>query len=134
MRRLLPVNLDLALLVLRLVLATAMLYHGIAKVTNFGGAVGFMTSLDIPAPTLVAAFALLVEVVGGLLILVGVASDIAGLLFAVDMVGAIVTVHWANGFDFAKGGWEHPFTLLGMALAIALAGPGTLALGKAVRR
>ncbi|MGH7534967.1 MAG: DoxX family protein, partial [Gemmatimonadales bacterium] len=60
-------------------------------------------------------------------------TDLSGLLFAVDMAGAIVTVHWANGFDFAKGGWEHPFTLLGMALAIGLAGPGTLSLGRAVR-
>jgi len=134
MRRLLPVNLDLALLVLRLVLAAVMLYHGIAKVTNFGGAVGFMTSLNLPAPALVAGFTLLVEVVGGGLMLVGVATDIAGLLFAVDMAGAIVFLHWANGFDFAKGGWEHPFTLLGMALAIALAGPGTLSLGRAVGR
>jgi len=134
MRRLLPVNLDLALLVLRLVLAAVMLYHGIGKVANFGGAVGFMTSLGIPAPALVAGFALLVEVVGGLLMLVGVATDIAGLLFAVDMAGAIVFLHWAIGFDFAKGGWEHPFTLLGMALAIALAGPGTLSLGRAVGR
>ena len=45
------------------------------------------------------------------------------------MIGAIAVVHWANGFDFTKGGWEHPFTVLAMALALALAGPGGYAVG-----
>jgi putative oxidoreductase len=124
MRRYLPLNLDLALLVLRLALAAILLYHGLPKVMNFGPTVGAFQSMHIPAPTLTAVFAILAEVIGGILILLGVAVDLAGLLVVVDMLGAIVTVHWANGFDFAKGGWEHPFTVLVLGLAIALAGPG----------
>jgi putative oxidoreductase len=130
MRRYLPLNLDVALLVLRLALAAVLLYHGVPKLMNFGATVAAFQSMNIPAPTLTAGFALLSEVIGGLLILLGVAVDIAGLLVIVDMVGAIATVHWANGFDFTKGGWEHPFTVLAMALALALAGPGDYALGK----
>jgi putative oxidoreductase len=124
MRRYLPVNLDLALLILRLVLAAVLLYHGLPKLLNFGATVGAFQSMNIPAPSATAGFALLSEVVGGILILLGVAVDIAAILVVIDMLGAIALVHWANGFDFTKGGWEHPFTVLGLALALAFAGPG----------
>lgn len=124
MRRYLAVNLDVALLVLRLALAAVLLYHGIPKLFNFGGTVTAFESMNIPAPTLSVVFAILAEVVGGILILLGVAVDLAGILVVIDMLGAIFTVHWAAGFDFTKGGWEHPFTVLAMALALAFAGPG----------
>jgi putative oxidoreductase len=129
MRRYLPLNLDVALLVLRLALAAILLYHGLPKLMNFGATAGAFQSMNIPAPTFAAGFALISEVIGGILILLGVAVDIAGLLVIIDMIGAIAFVHWANGFDFTKGGWEHPFTVLAMALTLALAGPGSYALG-----
>ena len=129
MRRYLPQNLDVALLVLRLALAAVLLYHGLPKIMNFGATVSGFQTMNIPAPTLTAAFAVLSEVVGGILILLGVAVDLAGLLVIIDMLGAIVTVHWASGFDFTKGGWEHPFTVLVMALTLALAGPGDYSVG-----
>jgi putative oxidoreductase len=130
MRRFLPYNPDLARLILRLALAAVLLYHGIPKWLNFGATVVAFEGMGLPAPQLTAAVALLAEVGGGLLILLGVAVDIAGLLVILDMLGAIILVHWAHGFDFAKGGWEHPFTVLAMALTLALAGPGRLAVGK----
>jgi putative oxidoreductase len=129
MGRYLPLNLDAALLILRLALAAVLLYHGLPKVMNFGATVGAFQSMNVPAPTLTAAFAILSEVIGGILILLGVAVDIAGLLVIIDMLGAIFTVHWDAGFDFTKGGWEHPFTVLSMALTLALAGPGDYSLG-----
>ncbi len=124
MRRYLPVNLDLALLILRLVLAAVLLYHGLPKLMNFGATTAAFQNMNIPAPTLTAGYALIAEVIGGILILLGIAVDIAAILVVIEMLGAIALVHWANGFDFTKGGWEHPFTVLGIALALALAGPG----------
>ena len=124
MRRYLPVNLDLALLVLRVALAAVLLYHGVPKLMNFGATVGAFQSMNIPAPSVTAGFAVIAEVIGGILILIGIAVDIAALLVIIEMLGAIALVHWANGFDFTKGGWEHPFTVLCMALALAFAGPG----------
>jgi putative oxidoreductase len=129
MRRFVPYNHDLALLILRLALAAILLYHGVPKLMNFGATVAAFQGMGLPAPSLTAAFALLAEVLGGLLILVGVMVDLAGLLVVIDMLGAIVLVHWPNGFDFTKGGWEHPFSVLAMALALALAGPGRFAVG-----
>jgi putative oxidoreductase len=129
MRRYLPLNLDLALLVLRLALAAVLLYHGLPKLMNFGATVSGFETMNVPAPTLTAAFALLSEVVGGILILLGIAVDLAGILVVIDMLGAIFAVHWGAGFDFTKGGWEHPFTVLAMALTLALAGPGDYSVG-----
>jgi putative oxidoreductase len=129
MRRYIPLNLDVALLVLRLALAAVLLYHGLPKIMNFGATVGGFQSMNIPAPTLTAVFAIIAEVIGGILILLGIAVDLAGLLVVIDMLGAISTVHWGAGFDFTKGGWEHPFTVLAIALALALAGAGDYSVG-----
>jgi putative oxidoreductase len=129
MRRYLPFNLDLALLILRLALAAVLLFHGLPKVMNFGATVAAFQSMNVPAPTLTVAFAILSEVGGGILLLLGIAVDLAGLLVVIDMLGAIFAVHWPKGFDFTNGGWEHPFTVLIMALAVALAGPGRLRIG-----
>ena len=128
MRRVVPINLDLALLALRVVLAAVMLAHGLQKVTGFAGTAGFFASAGIPAPTLLAAYAAVVEVGGGVLMLLGVAVDIVGLLFALDMIGAIVFVHFKNGFS-GQGGYEFPLTLLAVTVALALAGPGAYSVG-----
>jgi putative oxidoreductase len=125
MRRYLPLNSDLALLVLRVALAAILLHHGLPKVMDFGGTVAGFQSMHVPAPTLTAVFAAIAEVIGGILILLGIAVDIAGLLVVIDMLGAIITVQLPKGFS----GWEHEFSILAMALALALAGPGRYAVG-----
>jgi len=130
MRRVLPYNPDLGRLILRLALAAVLLYHGIPKLMDVDATVVAFQGMGLPEPAFIVAIVLLAEVGGGLLILLGVAVDIAGLLVIIDMLGAIYFVHWANGFDFTKVGWEHPFTVLAMALALALAGPGRLTVGQ----
>jgi putative oxidoreductase len=129
MRRFVPYNPDAALLVLRLVLGVIMIAHGYPKLTGFDGTVGFFSNIGVPLPTLAAAYAAVVEVVGGILIILGIAADLAGLLFAIDMAGAILFFHMKNGFSVANGGIEFPLALLAMALTIALAGPGKFAPG-----
>lgn len=130
MRRLFPMDPDLALLVLRIALAATLLYHGIPKALDYSATLDGFNAMGIPAPALSLAFATIVEIAGGVLILVGVLTEIVGLLVVIEMLGAIVTVHWANGFDFTKVGWEHPFTILMVALALVLAGPGAYSAGR----
>ncbi len=133
MRRLLPLNTDLALLIVRVVLGIIMIYHGWPKLTNLGGTIEGFTGMGVPLPALAAIFATVAEVLGGLLMLAGAFTDIAGLLFAIDMLGAITFVHAKNGFG-GQGGMEFPLALLAMALAIALAGPGRYAVGRTAPR
>ena len=130
MRRLLPINTDLALLLLRVVLGMIMIYHGWPKLTNLAGTIDFMAGMGVPAPAVAAIFATVAEFVGGLLMLLGVFTDIAGLMFTIDMLGAITFVHAKNGFSVAKGGVEWPLLLVASALAIALAGSGRYAVGQ----
>jgi putative oxidoreductase len=130
MRRFLPANLDGALLILRLVLGIIMVVHGFPNVTNFAGTAEFFGGSGVPLPTLSATFSTIAEAGGGLLLILGVATDIAGLLIIIDMLGAILFVHLEKGFLIANGGYEWPLALLAMALAIALAGPGRYALGR----
>ena len=134
MRRLLPLNPDLGLLILRVVLGIIMIYHGWPKVTNLGGTIEGMAGMGVPAPAVAAIFATVAEVVGGLLMVLGAFTDIAGLMFAIDMLGAITFVHAKNGFSVAKGGIEWPLLLVAAALAIALAGPGRYAVGSPAAR
>jgi putative oxidoreductase len=133
MRRLLPLNLDAALLIVRVVLGIIMLAHGWPKLTNLGGTIEGFTGMGIPVPALAAIFATVAEFGGGLLMLLGVFTDIAGLLFAIDMLGAITFVHAKNGFSVSNGGVEWPLALLAMALGVALAGPGRFSVGSQAR-
>jgi putative oxidoreductase len=134
MRRLLPLNSHLALLILRVVLGIIMLYHGWPKITDLGGTIGAFTGMGIPAPAVAAIFSTVAEFVGGLLMVVGAFTDIAGLMFTIDMLGAITFVHAKNGFSVGKGGVEWPLLLVAAALAIALAGPGRYAMGRPADR
>lgn len=125
MRRFLPVNASLGLLLIRLGLAAVFLNHGVPKLLHFSDVVGFFTNVGLPVPTVTAAVVAAVEVGGGLSMLLGIGTDITGVLLAIDMAGAIGTVLWSKGF----GGFELEFSLLLMALAVGLAGPGRYALG-----
>ncbi|CAN5866770.1 hypothetical protein BH24GEM1_BH24GEM1_11560 [soil metagenome] len=82
MRRFLPLNPDAALLILRVVLGVIMLYHGWPKLTNLGGTIEGFSGMGVPLPALSAVFATVAEVGGGLLLLFGVLTDVAGLLIA----------------------------------------------------
>ncbi|MPY88174.1 MAG: DoxX family membrane protein [Luteitalea sp.] len=119
-----PRNLDLGLLMLRLMLALILLYHGLPKLGNFSEDLDAFSKMGVPVPALSLTFAIAAEVIGGLLILVGVWIVVAAPLVIINMLGAIFAVHWKAGFDFTKGGYEHPLTVLVMALVLLLAGPG----------
>jgi putative oxidoreductase len=130
MRRFIPPNLDTALLILRVVLGIIMIAHGYPKVTGFSGTAEFFTSTGVPLPTLAALFSTTVEFAGGMLMILGVAADLVGFLFVIDMLGAIVFVHFKNGFSAGDGGYEFVLALLVMGLTIALAGPGKYAVAR----
>ena len=129
MRRILPINTDAALLILRVVLGIIMVYHGWPKLTNLGGTIQGFTGMGIPLPALSAVLATVAEFGGGHLLLLGVHTDIAGLLIPLEMLAPIILVHAKNGFAVSEGGVEWPLALRAMALAIAMAGPGRLSVG-----
>ena len=120
---------DWGLLVLRIAVGVVFAVHGAQKLWLFGidGTAGFLGSLGVPLPQIAAIVVILVELVGGLALLVGLGTRYVAALLAVNMVVALVTVHLANGFFVDGGGVEFVLVLLAAALFFALNGGGRLA-------
>jgi len=120
------------LLALRVALGAMWIAHGLLKLFVFGvaGFAGFLGSLGLP--TVLALPIIAAEVVGGVLILLGLYGRHVSLLLIPVMAGAMM-VHVPNGwlFSAAKGGWEYPAFLIVASIAHALAGDGALALRSA---
>src|SRR5215211_8619069 len=110
------------LTVLRIVVGMVFLVHGLQKllVMGFGGVAGFFGSLGVPAPGLFAVIVTLVEVLGGLALILGLLTRLAAILLAVDMLVAILAVHLPNGFFVNNGGYEFPLVLLASCVALAV--------------
>jgi len=84
-------------LVGRFLLAAMFLMAGYGKIGGFAGTVGYIGSVGLPAPQLLAAAAVVVELVGGALLLVGWKARWAALALAGFTVMASVLFHnyWA---------------------------------------
>jgi putative oxidoreductase len=77
----------------RLLFVALFLPAGISKFTGFAGTVGYITSVGLPLPTVAAATALVVEIVGSLALLAGFGTRIAALVLAVFTLVASFFFH-----------------------------------------
>jgi putative oxidoreductase len=123
------------MLPLRIVVGLVFLMHGGQKLFIFGigGTADIMGKLGLPAPLVCAAIVIALELLGGLAILLGVFTRLAGALLAFEMVVAISVARWHGGF-FAPYGYEFELTLLGACLTFALNGPGQVSMEEIWRR
>lgn len=119
-----------AALILRLSLGTMLMAHGLLKVLVYTlpGSAQFFTSVGFPGWLAYPVVAM--ELVGGALMLGGVATRWVALALVPVILGAL-SVHWGNGWVFsgANGGWEYPALLAVLLLVQALLGPGAYAIG-----
>lgn len=69
-------------LVSRLLFALLFLPAGIGKITGFAGTVGYISSVGLPMPTVAAAVAAVVEIVGALALIFGFGTRLAALVLA----------------------------------------------------
>lgn len=121
-----------AALTLRLSLGVMLLAHGLMKVLVFTlpGTAQFFGSVGFPG--WLAYVVVVLEVGGGILLLLGIATRVTALAMIPIMLGAM-SVHWSNGWVFSapNGGWEYPALLAILMVVQALLGPGAYALGTA---
>ncbi len=121
---------DVGLFIVRLALGIIFIAHGGQKVFGWFGGRGLEATVTgfagMGIPAAMAYLAAFTEFFGGIAVVIGLLSRLASLGLAVTMVVAIVMVHGKNGF-FAPTGFEYNLALLAMALAVAVAGPGRIA-------
>lgn len=72
------------------------------------------------------------ELVGGVLILLGLLARVGAFLIACVMLVAIIGVHWPA--FFAPGGMELPLACLGGALALLIGGGGQASIDQKISR
>lgn len=134
---------DFAPLLLRLILGLVILPHGLQKTLGMFGGYGFAGTLDffttqMGVPAIVAGLVILAESLGALGLLVGFATRLGALGIAMVMSGAILMVHWQNGFFMNWGGnqpgegFEFHLLALGIALALLIKGGGALSIDRLI--
>ena len=117
-----PQSLDLASIILRLAIGTLFVYHGYMKLTPVARKGEWMKTVGLP--TALVPFAGIVELLGGLGLLVGLLTPMLSILATLWMVSTT----W---FSIAKakkkyfGGYELDITLLLLALGLVFVGGGT---------
>lgn len=107
-------NIDLGLLILRIVIALLMLLHGIGKLN---GGLDFIKGILAAKglPGFIAYGAVIGEILAPLALLIGFRTRIAALVYAFNCLVAILLVHSAHVFALSEtGGWA--IELLGLYL------------------
>jgi putative oxidoreductase len=113
----------------RVLLAALFLPAGIAKITGFAGTVGYISSVNMPFPTLSALFAILFEVGGGLALVFGLGTRWAALALSVFTLVASFFFHafWAVPAEAAMVTqllFIKNIAVVGGLLTLAAWGPG----------
>lgn len=125
-----------ALLLARIGVGVVFAAHGWQKLFGQGlgaTAAGF-EKLGVPLPAASALYASVVELVGGIALIVGLAVPVAGVLLALDMLGAFLLVHAGNGIFVTKGGFELVAALGLASLLLAVFGSGRFGLDELIAR
>lgn len=124
---------EVSSLILRVVLGITFFVHGFVKFQGgIENTVGWFASIGLPG--FLAYGVALIEMVGGLALVLGLFSRAISALLALVMVGAIIKVKLAAGFlgNSQMAGYELDLVLLSMAIFFAINGSKTLALDQLI--
>jgi putative oxidoreductase len=117
------------LLPVRIMAGVIFIAHGLPKFFGISQGYGFFRSVNLP-PELFVPIALL-EVIGGLAILIGILTRIASALLIIEMLGAILSVKLSKGF---VGGYEFELLLISICLSLVIMGPGRISIENSILR
>ncbi len=121
---------NIAQLISRLILGVILIAHGWDKfgITGLEGITGFFDSIGVPAAGFAAPVVAIVEILGGVLLILGLFTRITGIVVALLMLGAAVFAHMGAGIFVANGGWELVGAIGAGFLAFAAVGAGRYSL------
>jgi putative oxidoreductase len=118
---------------LRILVGITFFLTGLPKLGNLAGFTGFVSSLGLPLPGFIAVIVAVMEVVGGLLLIVGLGTRWVSLWFIFEMIVTTLLVKMPNmGFIAPQGkpgvGAELDLLLLFSALVLLAHGSGRLSI------
>ncbi|TCQ11799.1 putative oxidoreductase [Rhizobium sp. PP-F2F-G36] len=113
-------------LVGRILLSIIFIVAGFGKITNLSGTAGYFAGAGLPVPIVTAVIVSLVELVGGIFILVGFFTRPTAYVLAAFCIATAFIAH----FNFADMGqainFQKNFAMAGGFLVLAAFGPGAL--------
>ena len=132
----------------RLIVGYGFMEHGFAKLARGPEAFAMILhAIGVPAPHLMAWFTILIEVLGGLAVILGAFVTLVSVPMAVVLLVAIFTVHLPYGFSsiklmavtaagaqFGPPGYETDVLYLACLAALVLGGSGSLAVDGPIRK
>lgn len=126
---------SIGLTVLRVVLGVVFIAHGAQKFSQgIPGVTQGFAGMGVPFAEVAAPLVAGLELIGGALLVLGVATRVIAVLLAVDMVVAGALAHLPAGFFSQDGGFEYVLVLAAGSLAVALTGPGRYSVDAVVVR
>jgi putative oxidoreductase len=123
-----------ALTVLRIILGILFAAHGWQKFNEWtiAGTQASFAKMGVPAADVMAPAVAVLELAGGVALILGILTRIVAALLVLDMLGALILVHAPAGIFAANGGYELVLLLAAAALALALTGAGRFSLDRAL--
>ena len=115
--------------ILRVVLGLVFFIHGLSKFQGgINNTVGFFDSIGVPG--FMAYVVALIELIGGIALILGIGTRIIAVLFAVIMLGAIAKVKFSAGLlgNGQMAGYELELALLAMSIYFVFANKSTFSL------
>ncbi len=121
---------DWAPLILRVALGVVFTWHGYDKIftTGLPGVAGFLGSLGIPFPDVMAYVLAYGELIGGLLLIAGLFTHWVAKFDVIVAIVAFFTVHVSKGFSIAGGGYEYIMLIFAAAVSLLITGAGKYSL------
>lgn len=124
----------LPLLLIRLTLAYGFYTPARMKWSDINAIGEWFGTIGIPAPYFNAYLAASTEALGVVLLILGLGIRVISIPLMITMVVAIITVHWANGFEAGENGYEIPLYYLLMLFTLLVLGPGKASLDELIRK
>lgn len=133
---------------LRLIVGYGFIAHGYAKLARGPDSfANILSALGVFDPPLMAWATILIEIFGGLAVIIGLFIPLVSVPMMVVLLVAIFTVHLPNGFSsikllsvtaegarFGQPGYETDLLYLAALIALVLGGSGPLAIDRYLQR